>query len=84
MTLPISTWIDEEIGLDVWCQPCGRSGYLGPADARARLDPSHDLGQAAFRVTCSRCGAKGPPAVQLRFSIGDYYRRSDGEVGAKS
>lgn len=80
MTLPISTWIDDDIGLDVWCEPCGRSGYVGPADARARLDLSHDLAQAAFRVTCSRCGAKGPPAVQLRFSIGDYYRRADAQL----
>jgi hypothetical protein len=81
MTLPISTWINDDIGLDLWCEPCGRSGYFSPDDARARLDLAADLDVAAFRLSCSRCGAKGPPAISLRFAIGDYYRRCADTVG---
>lgn len=81
MTLPISTWIDAGIGLNLWCQPCGRAGYLSPAEARERLDLAADLDIAAFRLSCSRCGARGPPAISLRFAIGDYYRRCADAVG---
>lgn len=81
MTLPISTWIDDDIRLDLWCEPCGRSGYLSPAEARERLDLSADLDAAAFRLSCGRCGAKGGPVISLRFSIGDYYRRCANTVG---
>lgn len=74
MTLPISTWIDEGIGLDVFCQ-CGRSGYVSAEVAKARLDDTMSLALAAHHLTCSSCGAKGA-ALIVRFSIGDYYEKA--------
>lgn len=71
MTLPISTWSDRGIGFDVFCQ-CGRTGYVS-AEAAGRLDTSMDLKQMAFHLSCKGCGAKGGRALQIRFSIVDYY-----------
>ena len=84
MPLPVSTWIDEGIGLDINCQGCGRWSYLPPEEARRR-----DLGHltfkmAAFRFLCEVCGAKGGPVIAVRFSIGDYYDIIDEKRGRHS
>ncbi|MDX2334637.1 hypothetical protein [Brevundimonas vesicularis] len=68
--LPISTWVDEGIGLDVFCQ-CGRTGYVA-AEAARKLDTSMSLALVAHHLVCTGCGAKGR-ALQVRFSIGNYY-----------
>ena len=68
--LPISTWVDEGIGLDVFCQ-CGRTGYVS-AEAALKLDTSMSLPVVAHHLVCTECGAKGR-ALQVRFSISDYY-----------
>lgn len=73
MTLPISTWTDEGIGLDVFCQ-CGRTGHVS-ADAAKRLDTSMSLQVVAHHLVCSACGAKGR-ALGVRFSIIDYYAKA--------
>lgn len=74
MTLPISTWTNDGIGLDVFCQ-CGRSGYVSAKAAKARLDNGMSLALAAHHLVCSACGAKGA-ALIVRFSIGDYYEKA--------
>lgn len=71
MTLPISTWTDQGIGLDVFCE-CGRTGYASAEAAKAKLDNDMSLAVAAHHLICSACGAKGG-ALVVRFSIGDYY-----------
>lgn len=72
MTLPISTWTRDGIGLDVSCK-CGRWGYVSAAVANEKLDTSISLALAAHHLVCTGCGAKGGPALMVRFSIGDYY-----------
>lgn len=73
--LPISTWVDDGIGLDVFCN-CGRTGYV-PADAAQRLDTSMSLPLVAHHLVCKACGSKGA-ALQVRFSISDYYDQARG------
>ena len=73
MSLPVRTWVDQGIGLDIFCV-CGRSGYVSAADAVMRLDLDLTFDQVAWRLVCSVCGAKGRPALDVRFAIGDYYR----------
>lgn len=81
MTLPISTWTNEGIGLDVFCE-CGRTGYV-PADlARTKLDTSASLAVVAHHLVCTACGARGAKALLIRFSIRDYYAWARQEVGA--
>jgi len=81
MTLAISTWTDQGIGLDVFCQ-CGRTGYVPPEVARTRLDISASLAVVAHHLVCTSCGAKGAKALQVRFSIRGYYAWARHEVGA--
>ena len=71
--LPISTWVNEGIGLDVFCQ-CGRTGYVA-AEAARNLDTSMSLPLVAHHLVCKRCGSKGS-ALQVRFSISDYYKKA--------
>lgn len=71
MSLPISTWTKDGIGLDVFCE-CGRTGYVSANVARAKLDNDMSLALAAHHLVCKACGAKGK-ALIVRFSIGDYY-----------
>lgn len=73
MTLPISTWTDKGIGLDVFCQ-CGRSGAIA-AEVAAKLDTTMSLTEVAHHLVCKECGAKGG-RLTVRFSIGDYYDRA--------
>lgn len=77
MTLPISTWTNDGIGLDVFCR-CGRTGYVPASVANERLDTDMSLKLAAHHLVCSGCGAKGGLALDVRFSIGDYYANSRG------
>lgn len=72
MTLPISTWTKDGIGLDVSCK-CGRTGYVSAAVANEKLDTDMSLALTAHHPVCSACGAKGGQALMVRFSIGDYY-----------
>lgn len=81
MTLPVSTWIDDGIGLDVFCQ-CGRTGYVAAATARTRLDATASLAVVAHHLVCTACGEKGAKALQVRFSMKDYYAWARAEVGA--
>jgi hypothetical protein len=74
--------LDEGIGLDVFCQ-CGHNGYLSVEQARERLDPASDFTEAAFKLRCVACGAKGGPKVSVRFSIGDYYDLCDAQRAAR-
>jgi hypothetical protein len=73
--LQISTWVHEGIGLDVFCQ-CGRTGYVS-AEAARKLDTSMSLPVVAHHLVCKECGAKGG-ALQVRFSISDYYDQARG------
>lgn len=73
--LPISTWVEDGIGLDVFCN-CGRTGYVS-AEAARKLDTSMSLPLVAHRLVCKACGAKGA-ALQVRFSISDYYDQARG------
>lgn len=72
MTLPISTWTSKGIGLEVFCR-CGRTGYVPAVVANEKMDTQISLNLAAHHLVCSACGAKGGQALQVRFSIGDYY-----------
>ena len=41
--------------------------------ANEKLDTDMSLKLAAHHLVCSGCGAKGGLALEVRFSIGDYY-----------
>lgn len=81
MTLPISTWTSKGIGVDVFCE-CGRNGYVSADAAETKLDTNASLAVAAHHLVCTACGARGAKALQLRFSIWDYYAWARHEVGA--
>lgn len=72
MAIAIRDDLEQGIGLDITCW-CGRHGRMSAEDALKRFDPDLTYVQVANRFTCSGCGARGHPRIQVRMSITDYY-----------
>lgn len=64
--------------LEIWCgnHACGRCAIMEPEDAVRLLGANTTFTDAARKLVCSACGARGDgPSrlVQCRGSIEDYY-----------
>ena len=72
MTIAMRDSLERGLGLDITCW-CGQQGRMSAEDALKKFDPDQTYTEAANRFTCSSCGARGHPRIQVRMSITDYY-----------
>ena len=75
--------------LEIWCcnRDCRRHTYLAPEDAVRLLGANTTFPQAARKLFCSACGARGSGRsrlIQCRGSMEDFYANLAEEGGMPS
>jgi hypothetical protein len=72
MTIAMRDDLEQGIGLAISCW-CGQHGRMSAEEALRRFDPDLTYTQVANRFTCTACGGRGHPQVQVRMCILDFY-----------